>query len=202
MVVYVHNLSQRFTPRPYPRPAKARCRWCRRGFCSLLQSKVVDVELRHSPSTADEHRGRSTGEGMAGDRRQARNTEPQVPSGFPEMDMIRIEPVRAALEGLIELALLIESVGGECEKSRGLRHATEVARRSIWAAATIREKRSPEKVSKLLEKHLQLIVTPETIRNWCKAGRVDYQLVGSNRYMVYYDSVLAYAQNRLAGAGS
>ena len=119
-----------------------------------------------------------------------------VPGGYPATSVVQLQPVRDAVEALMAMSMALSSVGGPCGKSRTLAYAAELLRQSLWHAVVSRDKHPPSRCVQLLKQQVGVKVTDDTIRHWCEAGKVDHERSGSGRYVVYYDSLLAFVQGR------
>jgi hypothetical protein len=131
---------------------------------------------------------------MANEKRRSQpgGEVPAQSCGLPAVRIVRLEPLRLAIECLEALARDIRGLDDQCPKWKTLAYAVRVMREAVVEGARHHDMLSPGEVVAKLKDELRMEISPDTIRNWCNADDVSHEKSRSGRYLVDYDSVLAF----------
>lgn len=110
---------------------------------------------------------------------------PQHP--IPPTDWVLVDPIARTLADLERHAQACLELDPSNSQGRVVQGVVDRIRDAIWEGHTSPDERTPADVARLLS------LSEDTIRNWCKAGKVASRRTHSGRFMVDLNSALAFA---------
>jgi len=111
------------------------------------------------------------------------------PEGFPDVRLVRPEPLAEGIKEMNRAAALLEQMDPDDDKAKVLRFAAERIRRRLWKACDLPRELSPKGIAALPE----IDVTDDAVRHWCKTDKIQHRRTKSGRYYVDVESALEHA---------